>query len=269
MCALANICWQMFTFIIYSILIGSGGIGKSCSLRKLALDWAEDSIPELKQFRFVFLILLRDVSTDESLESIIIEQHGQLKTMKVTQSEMMSICQAKQGDIMYIFDGFDEYALGTNSDIDEILKNGKYGSFVIVSSRPGDFLQPIRKQSDEEVSITGFSEESIQKCTRMYLGDQSREFFAQVVKSNLAKLLFIPIILLMTCAVFLNDKCSPRGVTKMFDRIVEMSISRTTLKTMGKRARDIVNLEDLKVALGKLAWSALQRQSKQLLIFKV
>ncbi len=237
----------------------------------IALDWAEDRVPELKQFKFVFLILLRHVDNDECLESVIMEQHGQLKSMKVTPAEMRSICQEQEGDIMYIFDGFDEYTLGTNSDIDEILKNGKYGSFVLVSSRPGDFLQPIRSQSDEEVSITGFSKESKEKCARRYLGDQmkSAQFFAEAKQSSLAQLLHIPIILLMACTVYLKNKFLPNSVTKLFDQIVDMSISRTSLKTMGKRASDITNLAKLKIALGKLAWEALQRQSKQLLIFKV
>ncbi len=192
--------------------------------------------------------------------------------MNVTLAEMRAICQEKrEGEIMYIFDGFDEYKMGTNSDIDDILKNGKYGSFVIVSSRPGDFLQPIRRLSDEEVSITGFSEENIKKCTHMYLEDEtkSEHFFTQAKQSNLANLLHIPIILLMACAVFLKNECLPESVTKLFDQIIEMSISRTTLKTMGKCAKDIINLQQLKLALGKLAWEALQRQSKQLLISKV
>ncbi len=88
----------------------------------LALDWAEDNTPELEQFSFVFLILLRHVNNDDSLESIIINQHKQLDVMQVTIPEMKSICQGNQeGNIMYIFDGFDEYTLGTNCDVDNSL----------------------------------------------------------------------------------------------------------------------------------------------------
>ncbi len=235
----------------------------------LALDWAEDCIPELKQFSFVFLILLRYVNNNECLESILIEQHGQLDA---TLAEMRNICQGKQeGTILYLFDGFDEYTFGTNSDIDKILSHGKHNSFVIISSRPGDFLQLIRRQSDEEVLIKGFSRENIVKCATMYLGSlrKSTDFLAQSVKSNLANLLHIPIILLMACAVFLQNESLPKRVTQLFEEIVEMVISRTTLKTIGKGAKDMANLDNLKVALGKLAWDALQRQSKQLLIFKV
>ncbi len=265
---------KLYGYIVYFhlIIVGDGGIGKSCSLAMLALDWAENHLPELKQFSFVFLILLRNVNSNKTLESIIIEQHGQLGTMKVTIDEMKIICQGKHdGEVMYIFDGFDEYALGTNSDIDNILMNGKYGSFVIISSRSGDFLHEIRRYSDEEVIITGFSTENMVKCTLNYLRSWRKcsVFLAEAHQTNLDGLLHIPIVLLMACSIFLQYECLPTSVTKLFGKIVDMTISRTTLKSMGKRLKDILNLTVLKRALGKVAWNALQRETKQLLILKV
>ncbi len=78
-----------------------------------------------------------------------------------------------------------------------------------------------------------------------------------------------PLILLMICVVYQENKSLPKGITQLFDEIVEMSISLTTLKTIGKSAKEMTNLGDLKIALGKLAWNALRRQSRNLLIFKV
>ncbi len=262
----------MDLYYVIFISIGSGGIGKTCSLGMLALDWAEDRAPELEQFSFVFLISLRDVNSDRCLESIILEQHGRLKTMKVTLAEMRQICDGKQGgDVLYIFDGLDEYSTGTNSDIDDILLNGKNNTLVISSSRPGDFLKPFRKNSDAEVSITGFSQENIKKCAALYIRDEEKcaDFFAQAKHVKLEKLLHIPIILLMACVVFLQNHCLPKSITQLFSQIVDMSISRTALKTMGKNADEISNLDEMKEMLGKLAWNALNRKSKELLIFKV
>ena len=301
----------------------------------VALDWAEDRSPELNHFSFVFLILLRHVNDDKSLESIILKQHGRLKTMRVTLSEMNQICDGNQeGNILYIFDGLDEYTKGTNSAIDEILLNGKDNSFIISSSRPGDFLKPIREQSDGEVSITGFSEENMKKCAALYIGDdakcadlfaQAREvklydnafiinssrpgdflkpfreqsdsevtitgfseenmkkcatlyieddakcadFFSQAREVKLYELLHVPIILLIACTVFIQKNCLPKSITHLFGQIVDMSISRTTLKTMGMKADEISNLEEMKEMLGRLAWDALNRNSKELLLFKV
>ena len=236
------------------------------------MDWAEDCDPELKQFSFVFLILLRHVKNDQDLESIILEQHGKLKAMRVTLGEMRTICQQNhEGHIMFLFDGIDEYSSGTNRYIDDILLNGKDNTFIISSSRPGDFLQPIRQQSDAEVVISGFSYENIHKCAALYIEDQQKcdSFFAQAKDSGLFPLLYIPIILLMACAVFMENECLPKNVTDLFGKIIRMSISRTTLKTTRKSAKQIENLDELMEKLGKLAWKALAKETMQLLISKV
>ncbi len=246
----------------------------------LALDWAEDARPELKQFQFVFLILLRHVEGNEPLEHVIMKQHGRLETEKVSPSEVKAILQGEtNSNILLMFDGYDEYTQGCNDDIDKILQNGKDNCLVIVSSRSGDFLHPIKSCMDEEVKITGFSEENIIKCAEQYLGsEQSRQDFlsqAEIAgihsggRSRYAGLLHIPIILLMACAVFIENKCLPSKKTELFGQVVHMSISRTTLKTMGKTASEVQNLHDLLFKLGKLAWEALNKENKQLLLYKV
>ncbi len=272
-------------FHITSIDIsGDGGIGKSSSLGMLALDWAENTRPELQQFQFVFLVLLRHVGENEPLEQIIIDQHGRLKTENVSQSEMKVILNGgTNGKILLIFDGYDEYTKGCNEDIDEIIMNGKDNCLIVLSSRSGDFLEPIRSQTEEEVRITGFSYENIVKCAEQYLGSElsCKEFLSQAEQAsihtcryqyhmdNYEGLLHIPIILLMACTVFLEKHCLPSSKTGLFTQVVYMCISRTTLKTMGKTASEVDNLHQLLVKLGKLAWEALTRAHKQLLIYKV
>ncbi len=252
----------------------------------LALDWAENARPELQKFQFVFLILLRHVEGNEPLEEIIMKQHGRLETERVSPSEVKAILLGEtNSSILLMFDGYDEYTAGTNEDIDKILKNGKDNCLMIVSSRSGDFLHPIKTCMDEEVRITGFSEQNIIKCAEQYLGSkQSCEHFlsqAQELRIHSGTrieggfpilyggLLHVPIILLMACAVFIENKCLPSNKTAIFEQVVHMSISRTTLKTMGKTAREVQNLHRLMVKLGKLAWDALNRERKQLLLYKV
>ena len=213
---------------------------------------------------------------NEPLEEIIMKQHGRLPTEGVSLSEMKAIIQGEtNNDILLMFDGYDEYTEGCNEDIDNIIQNGKDNCIIIVSSRSGDFPQPIKSCMDEEVRITGFSRENIVKCATQYLGSEesSKVFLSQAKEAGIHKhndgLLHIPIILRMACAVFIENKCLPSRKTDIFGRVVNMSISRTTLKTMKKTASQVKNLHELKVKLGKLAWEALTRDSKQLLLYKV
>ncbi len=234
--------------------------------------------------------LLRHVEGDEPLEHIIMQQHGRLHTEKVSPSELKAILEGEtNSNILLMFDGFDEYTKGLNNDIDNLLYHGKDNCFVILSSRSGDFLEAIKTQMDEEVRITGFSYENIIKCTKQYLASKQScaEFLSQAEKAGIhtilkphehdgkykmylySGLLHVPIILLMACTVFLENHCLPSSKTGLFKQVVHMCISRTTLKTMGKTASEVENLPKLLVKLGKVAWTALNRETKQLLIYKV
>ena len=269
---------------------GEGGIGKSSSLGILALDWAENMRPELQQFQFTFLILLRYVEGNEPLEQIIMQQHGRLGTQKVSPLEIKAILEGEtKSNILLMFDGYDEYTQGTNDDIDNLLQNGIDKCLTIVSSRSGDFLEVIKSSTNEEVRITGFSYENIIKCAKQYLGSEQScdEFLSQAEQAGIHTvlkpdeydgkykmydykgLLHVPIILLMSSTVFLDQHSLPSTKTGLFTQVVRMCVSRTTLKTMGKTASEVENLHSLMVKLGKVAWIALNRKSKQLLIFKV
>ncbi len=265
---------------IHQLFAGEGGIGKTSSLGILALDWAEDGCQELQKFQFVFLILLRCVEGNEPLEEIIMKQHGRLKSENVSPTEVKAILHGQyNGHILLIFDGYDEYTEGCNEEIDTLLQNGKDNCMIIVSSRSGDFLHPIKSHVDEEVTITGFTRDNIIKCAEKYLGDKQscKNFLAQAEQAGIHSypsyknngLLHIPIILLMACAVFIENKILPSSKTDIFSKVVSMCISRTTLKTMGKTAGEIENLRELMVKLGKLSWEALNRKYKQLLLYKV
>ena len=101
------------------------------------------------------------------------------------------------------------------------------------------------------------------------LDEVCQEFLSQAGKAAIFGLLRVPIILLMACTVFTENKCLPSSKTKIFGQVVKMCVSRTTLKIMGKTANEVENLHELMLKLGKLAWEALNRKDKQLLIFKV
>ncbi len=199
--------------------------------------------------------------------------------MRVLSTEVKAILEgATRSNILYLLDGYDEYSAGVNTDIDDLIQHGRDNCLIIVSSRSGDFLQPIRSHSDHELKITGFSDENIEKCAELYLGDRETctEFLTQAEKASLhgisaldGGLLHVPIILLMACTIFRENSSLPNSKTGIFGQIIQMSISRTTLKTMGRSAGEILNLDELKLLLGKLAWFALQRNTKQLLIYKV
>ena len=246
------------------------------------MDWAEgDATAGLKDFDFVFLIQLSRVDSNIPLEDVIIQQHIRLKSKHVPKEQISAILQQKK--VLLLFDGYDEYKKGTNTAIDDAITNTIGNCFVIVTSRPGDYMEKSDvDQMDGEIQITGLSEENIEKCAIGYLQSllascsdkKSCEIaYTQLIEKarevGIDKLLRNPIIPLMVCVLYSNEQFLPDTTTSIVWAIIKMCIDRFTLKHLGKRSRDIENLDEMLFILGKLSWLALQRDTKQLLISKV
>ena len=263
----------------------------------LAMDWAEDDttaepIPKRtrldsnsktnpKNFDFVFLIQLSKVDSNIPLEEVTIQQHSRLKSKNVPKEQISAVLQRKK--VLLLFDGYDEYKKGTNSAIDDAITNTIGNCFVIVTSRPGDYMEKSDvEQMDGEIQITGLSEENIEKCATGYLQsllascsdkksaeNACKNLIEQAKKAELDELLRIPIILLMVCVLYSNEQSLPDTKTGIVWAIIKMCMDRSTLRHLGKKSSDIENLDELLFVLGKLSWLALQRETKQLLIKKV
>ncbi len=263
---------------------GEGGIGKSSSLALLAMDWVEGNNQLLEQFQCVFLIQLRHTSSNVSLEEEIVKQHKRLKVKKIPPSQIRAMLDGDTDDkVLLLFDGYDECKTTKNHWIDDAINNSIGECFIIVTSRPGSHLDAIRRFVKGVVKIVGLNDENIVKCALMFL-DNNEEMLVQMLVQagwnihpllplltgeTIYLLLKIPILLLMACQIFKENRSLPSSETEIIATMIKLSISRTTSKTLGKKADDIDNLDMLLCLLGKLAWDALQRDSQELLIKKV
>ena len=263
----------------------------------LAMDWAEDdtaaepimkrtrldsdSEASLKIFDFVFLIQLSKVDSNIPLEEVIIQQHSRLKSKTVPKEQISAVLQRKK--VLLLFDGYDEYKKGTNEAIDDAITNTIGNCFVIVTSRPGDYMEKSGVgQLDGEIAITGFSKDNIKKCAAGYLQsllaiqndmgaaeNACKNLIEQAKKAELDELLRIPIILLMVCVLYSNEQSLPDTKTGIVWAIIKMCMDRSTFKHLHKKWSDIENINEMLFILGELSWLALQKDTKQLLIKKV
>ena len=263
----------------------------------LAMDWAEDdtaaepitkrtsldsdSKASLKNFDFVFLIQLSKVDSNIPLEEVIIQQHSRLKSKNVPKEQISAVLQRKK--VLLLFDGYDEYKKGTNEAIDDAITNTIGNCFVIVTSRPGDYMEKSDvDKMDGEIQITGLSQENIEKCAIGYLQsllascsdkksvESACENLLELAEEvEIDELLRIPIILLMVCVLYSNEQSLPETKTGIVWAIIKMCMDRSTLRHLGKKSSQIENLDEMLFILGELSWLALQRKTKQLLISKV
>ncbi len=159
---------------------------------------------------------------------------------------------------------------GTNSDIDEALeKLSLWDCWIIITSRPSDKLNSLRQYIDAEARILGFTEENVLSYAAKVLRseDQAKKLVAKAKLRNLMDILTIPIMLQMVCELYALGKDLPNTKNEILKAIFDFSFERV------KRNRGQSWTEDEKdevlFKLGKLAWEALQRDTRQLLLDKV
>ena len=240
----------------------------------LAEDWVNGNEgstmkTKLSQFDLVFLLELRYVNDNSSLEQIIMKQHG-LTGKNVTESQIRSMLEKQS--VLLILDGYDEYTKGTNQYVDDAIENTVGDCFLILTSRDGDYISKYTLDKfDGEIEITGFSPSSICKYAAKYLesDEMANKLIVEASSLMITDLLQIPIILLMVCVLYFKEQKLPKSHTAIIDRIVEMLLDRSTLKHLGRKCRQIPGLEAKLFELGKLAWKTLKSKTRQLLLPKV
>ena len=129
----------------------------------------------------------------------------------------------------------------------------------------------IRNRMDGELVIEGFSSENIEKCSIQYLlsEENSQMFLSEAEETGLFALLHVPIILLMSCTVFISNMSLPHSKKQLYGDIFRLIMDRTTLKTFRCKSVDIPNIEQWLNIIGKMSWKALQNDTRQLLLDKV
>ena len=239
---------------------GQPGIGKTSSLAFLALKWVDEvgtcfiascQIP----FDLVFLIRLQFVRSNEPLVEVIKQHHRHIK--HISSGYINSVLVNKR--VLLMLDGYDEYTPGTNKDIDGVIESGIGNCFLILTSRPGDYLKrEIRDQMDGEIIIEGFSDDQIRESFTKYLGKTlSTEMLIQAKQTGIYDLLRVPVILTMTTTLFSRQKSLPRSKTYLYGNITEMVVKRTTFKNFNSSLK-VPQLGNLLDKLGELSWKALR-----------
>ena len=243
---------------------------------KLALDWAKGNNRDTNQsdehspanilrnrFDSVFLVPLKHVNSDASLGKVILQEH-ELEDKVIGQDEIKTIVNSPR--TLLIFDGYDEYKKGTNSDIDAAISGKRGNSFVLITSRPDQLEKEDKRKLDAEIQNNGLSVGSIKECTQRYIEDEenTKDFLDKAMKQGLYGLLRVPILLIMMCVLYIQIGFLPKKRGQIVKVIVDMYILRAE-----ERGVHFEDTDQMLLDLGELSYEASQRDTHQLLIKKV
>ncbi|NP_001410469.1 uncharacterized LOC103910666 [Danio rerio] len=267
---------------------GVAGIGKSVSVQKFVLDWAEGK--ENQDISFIFPLPFREMNLKEkerqSLKDLITQFFPETKGLNLTRSTRFKV--------LFILDGLDECRLPLNFagnktcrdvssavSLDVLLTNLIKGNLlpsalIWITSRPAAASKIPADCIDRLTEIRGFNDAQKEEYFRKRLTDQNqaREIIDHIKQSkSLFIMCHIPVFCWISATVLQNIlklkhrahaetlQESPKTLTQMYTHFLRFQIQQSRRKYDGENTPDVSWDPKLIFSLGKLAFQQLDRNN--------
>ena len=248
---------------------GETGIGKSTFVKKLAMDWAEldenrltdEQRAILKKFELAVIIDLKKVSKYQNLRDIISASHIFADEDTAMKDGLLSYITHNQDKVLLVFDGYDEYRFGSNSEIFEIFKGNKLRNCCVLITTRISKADELKEFKDVHAEITGFSgEDSYSFMVRM-LGDETQASALQdhLCERNLYDLARVPLLLLFFCTLWKKGSAQsfPDSKTTLYIEIVQYVLNHNATKCSPANFRKVEDFKEILAEIGKVALECL------------
>ncbi|XP_056116453.1 NACHT, LRR and PYD domains-containing protein 3-like [Rhinichthys klamathensis goyatoka] len=252
---------------------GVAGIGKTVSVQKFIVDWAEEK--ENQDVQLIFPLPFREINLMKdktlSLSDLLHFFFPEAKEMEISSDKYK---------VLFIFDGLDESRLSLNfkskvklcnisesASVDELLMNLIVGnllpsSLIWITSRPAAADLVPSECVHRVTEVRGFNEPQKEEYFRKRISDQS---LANTIITHLKSsrslhiMCHIPVFCWISAAV-LEEMLSetergeiPKTLTQMYTHFLIIQTNIKHEKDYEKRVKD----EDMVLKLGKLAFQQL------------
>lgn len=255
---------------------GQTGIGKTTFVKKLALDWAELSLEDetaddktvaLKKFELLVAVNLKEVSKHQSLKDVISCSNIFAEEDKSMTDGLLKYITDNQDKVLLVFDGYDEYRCGRDSDIFKIFKGDKLRDCcVLITSRisKADDLRESRVLKVLCAEILGFSVGDISSYTRRKLGSKkdAENLLAHLREKDLLDLAKYPLPLLFLCILWKegNLESWPETKTDLYVQMVQSVLDHNQAKHSASTSCDfpeVIDFKEILCEIGKVALDSL------------
>uniref|UniRef100_A0A673HXN7 NACHT domain-containing protein n=1 Tax=Sinocyclocheilus rhinocerous TaxID=307959 RepID=A0A673HXN7_9TELE len=269
---------------------GVAGIGKSVSVQKFVVDWAEEK--ENQDISFVFPLPFREMNLKEeenqSLMSLVSQFFPETKGLNLT--------RRNQFKVLFILDGLDECRLPLNfegnetwrdvsspASLDVLLTNLIKGNLlpsalIWITTRPAAASKIPPDCIDRLTEIRGFNDAQKEEYFRKRFTDQNQaNKIVDLVKQSksLFIMCYIPVFCWISATVLqsileikrknymknakivdaVNAEDTPKTLTQMYTHFLRFQIQQS------RRKYDVSWDKDTILSLGKLAFQQLERNN--------
>ena len=251
---------------------GETGIGKSTFVKKLAVDWAElddattggqqkDILKILKKFELLVVVNLKEVSKCQTLKDVISCSSIFARKDKHLTDSLLNYISNNEDKVLPVFDGYDEYRWGSNSEIYEVFKGNDLRNCCVLITTRISKADELRAFKDMHAEITGFSDEDKEAFMSKMLGGkaQARELGNHLYWQNLQELAKVPLLLLFFCTLWKKGKSKIflESKTKLYFAMVQYVLDYNQGKACSARFGKVHDFEDVLAEIGKVALECL------------
>ena len=246
---------------------GQTGIGKSTFVKKLLVDWVEvnkgagvEQTAVLRNFELVVAVNLKEVSKCERLTDVIRLSNVFAKEDKYMTEGLINYITNNQEKVLLIFDGYDEYRSGCDSEIFEIfLGNSLRSCCVLITTRISK-ADELRGGEDLHAEITGFSKVDRQTFMQRFLThDEVVLLDDEIYKRQLNELAKVPLLLLFFCTLWRKgqSKHFPETKAKLYIDIIQFILNHSYTKQSPRQYVEVTSFKEILSEIGKVALQAL------------
>ncbi|XP_042559948.1 protein NLRC3-like [Clupea harengus] len=259
---------------------GVAGIGKTVSVQKFILDWAEGK--ENKDIHFIFPLLFRELNLMKT------EQHSLMNLLHHFFTEIKHLTFLGQGKnkVLFILDGLDECRLQLDfqknesltdvteiTSLDVLLTNVIKGNLLPsallwITSRPAAANQIPPEFVDRVTEVQGFNDQQKEEYFRKRISDQnlaSRVISHVKLSRSLHIMCHIPVfcwIAATVLGVILGSSGGgqiPKTLTEMYTYFLIFQTKQRSLKFENEHDLDPQWNQKVILGLGKLAYEQLEK----------
>ena len=246
---------------------GQTGIGKSTFVKKLLVDWVEvnkktgdEQAAVLKNFELVVAVNLKEVSKCQSLKDVISFSNVFAKEDKYMTEGLVEYISNNQEKVLLIFDGYDEYRCGRNSEIYEIFSGNSLRSCCVLITTRISKADELRGGEDLHAEITGFSEvDRIVFMRRFLSSEEVRKLMIHLYERKLNELAKVPLLLLFLCTLWKKgqSKQFQKTKTKLYTDIIEFVLNHSHSKQSPPHYVEVTSCKEILSEIGKVALQGL------------
>ena len=151
------------------LIRGGRDVGKTTLVRKIALDWANGTFT---RFSIVFLVSLKQMKREQSIERAMLQQTGLDKLEDLTKEKLRYVLETVGSECLVIFDGLDE---SDCSDVTAGVKGQKlFFCNVLFTSREANVANTPEQFFTSTYDLTGFSSDYTEWYLAKFVTDQSK-----------------------------------------------------------------------------------------------